>query len=368
VTRGERWLLRAGEFLVGRAARHLPAAVRDERYQEWAAELPVILGDPEIKTAAARAARMLWFAADTLRGAALGPGPARHRGAHRGGLGKNGVLKSAHWLGVGVALLAGLAISLAAQAFLVYQVIFGESLAGYVAFVLGYLAILAVCLLRRRPGGSTFGAYAWFGAGVVVAATGPHVSALAGHLGWDHPLPFTLISDCGYAVCAACISVAVAIVDRSARRDRRPGMQARSDGGQLGAPGRALGMPGQPRGWSGYASTAGPFAGAAILRPPRTDGTGGPGRSGAGIFVARRLLGAAGCSWCPAERCVMPWFVIPAWRSRPVPSLGMLPSCSLRIGELRCHSGPGQTSQSPGIIRRGDPCSCSRRTISCAAL
>jgi hypothetical protein len=47
--RGERWLLRAGEFLVGRSARHLPAAARDERYQEWAAELPVILGDPEIK-------------------------------------------------------------------------------------------------------------------------------------------------------------------------------------------------------------------------------------------------------------------------------------------------------------------------------
>ena len=69
---GGRWLLRVGEFLVGRAARHLPAAARDERYQEWAAELPVILGDPEIKPAAARAARMLWFAADTLRGASSG--------------------------------------------------------------------------------------------------------------------------------------------------------------------------------------------------------------------------------------------------------------------------------------------------------
>lgn len=65
--RGERWLLHVGEFLVGRAARHLPAAARDQRYQEWAAELPVILGDPEIRPAAACAARMLWFAADTLR-------------------------------------------------------------------------------------------------------------------------------------------------------------------------------------------------------------------------------------------------------------------------------------------------------------
>jgi hypothetical protein len=220
--RGERRLLRAGEFLVGRAARHLPAAARDERYQEWAAELPVILGDPEIKPAAARAARMLWFAADTLRGAALGPGPTRRRGAHRGGAGQRGAGKSARWLGVGAALLAALAVLLAAQAFLVYEIIFGESLAGYVAFVLGYLAILAVCLLRRRPGGATFSEYAWFGAGVVAAATGPHVSALAGHLGWDHPLPFALISGFGYAVCAACISVAGAIVIRSARRDRRP--------------------------------------------------------------------------------------------------------------------------------------------------
>ncbi len=156
----------------------------------------------------------------------------RRRGARRGGVGKNGVLKSAHWLGVRAALLVGLAILLAAQAFLVYQIIFGESLAIYVAFVLGYLAILAVCLFRRRPGGSTFSEYGWFGAGVVVAATGLHVNALAGHLG-------------------------------TARRDRRSGMQARSDRGQLGAPGGALGMSGQPRGWPGYASRSGPFAGAA---------------------------------------------------------------------------------------------------------
>jgi hypothetical protein len=227
--RGERWLLRVGEFLVGRAARRLPAAARDERSREWAAELPVILGDPEIKPAAGRAGRMLWFAADTLRGAALGPGPARHRGAHRGPAGMNGVLKSARWLGTGLGGLAALAVLLAAQAFLVYQVIYGESLAGYVSFPLGYLAILAVLLRRRRPGGVAFSEYAWFGAGVVAAATGPHLSALAGHLGWGHPLPFALISDCGYAVCAACTGVSVAIMNRSVRRDRRPGTQERPD-------------------------------------------------------------------------------------------------------------------------------------------
>jgi hypothetical protein len=224
--RGERWLLRVGEFLVGRAARHLPAAARDQRYQEWAAELPAILGDPEIKPAAARAGRM------------LGPAPARHRGAHRGAAGKNGVLKSARWLGVGFGLLVALAVLLAIQAFLVYQIIFGESLAGYVAFLLGYLAILAVCLLRRRPGRATTSEYAWFGAGVVAAATGPHVSALAGHLGWGHPLPFALISNCGYAVCAACISVAGTIAIRSARRDRQPGAQERSDHSHVAWPAR----------------------------------------------------------------------------------------------------------------------------------
>jgi hypothetical protein len=150
--RGEHWLLRMGEFLVGRAARHLPAAARAERYQEWAAELPVILGDPEIKPAVARAARMVWFAADTLRGAALGPGLARRRGAHRG-RGTPG--KDARWLGVGLALLTGLAVLLAGLAFIVYYDIFiaSASLAGYVSVLLSFsLAILVGCLLWRHPG------------------------------------------------------------------------------------------------------------------------------------------------------------------------------------------------------------------------
>ena len=148
--RGERWLLRTGEFLVGRAARHLPAAARAERYQEWAAELPVILRDPEIKPAAARAARMLWFAADTLRGAALRPGAARRGGAHRGGAHRGSAAKNARWLGVGAALLTGLAVLLASLALTVYYQIFigSTSLAGYVSSLVGYLAIFAVCLFR----------------------------------------------------------------------------------------------------------------------------------------------------------------------------------------------------------------------------
>ena len=42
---GERWVLSAGEYLVARACRRLPAGIREERYREWVAELPVILHD-----------------------------------------------------------------------------------------------------------------------------------------------------------------------------------------------------------------------------------------------------------------------------------------------------------------------------------
>jgi hypothetical protein len=79
--RAERALLRIGEYLVGRACRRLPREIRDERYREWAAELPAILRDPEVRAAPYRAARMLFYAADTLRGTALAPARARRRPA-----------------------------------------------------------------------------------------------------------------------------------------------------------------------------------------------------------------------------------------------------------------------------------------------
>jgi hypothetical protein len=63
-----------GEYLVGRACRRLPREVREERCREWAAELPVILHDPQVRFAPRRAARMLGYAADTLRGTAMTPG------------------------------------------------------------------------------------------------------------------------------------------------------------------------------------------------------------------------------------------------------------------------------------------------------
>jgi hypothetical protein len=69
--RGERLLLRVGEYLVGRACQRLPPKIREERYREWAAELPAILHDPQVRPAPRRAARMLGYAADTLRGALM---------------------------------------------------------------------------------------------------------------------------------------------------------------------------------------------------------------------------------------------------------------------------------------------------------
>ena len=77
--RGERQLLRLGEYLVGRACQQLPQDIREERYEEWAAELPAILHDPQVRFAPRRAVRMLGYAADTLRGTIMTPGRARGR-------------------------------------------------------------------------------------------------------------------------------------------------------------------------------------------------------------------------------------------------------------------------------------------------
>lgn len=77
--RGERRLLRLGEFLVRRACRGLPREIRDDRHAEWTAELPAILHDPQIRFAPRRAVRMLAYAADTLRGTGLARNMARRR-------------------------------------------------------------------------------------------------------------------------------------------------------------------------------------------------------------------------------------------------------------------------------------------------
>jgi hypothetical protein len=77
--RGERQLLRLGEYLVSRACRRLPPDIREERCREWAAELPAILHDPQIRPAPRRAVRMLGYAADTVRGTCMTHARARRR-------------------------------------------------------------------------------------------------------------------------------------------------------------------------------------------------------------------------------------------------------------------------------------------------
>jgi hypothetical protein len=117
--RGERGLLRTGEFLVALAARRLPAGVRDERYQEWTAELLAIVRDPSLRPAWRRAAGMLGYALDTIRATALRPGQDRHRGAHRGS-DPRAAVKTARWLALLCVALAGLLAFLSLSLLLVY--------------------------------------------------------------------------------------------------------------------------------------------------------------------------------------------------------------------------------------------------------
>jgi DivIVA domain-containing protein len=117
--RGERRLLRIGEYLIARACRHLPAEARDERYREWAAELPAILRDPGVRTAARRAARMLRYASGTIRGTALTPGSARRVMAHTAGAAAPFIITGLvaylrgwaktpqEWIGLGIGCLLG---------------------------------------------------------------------------------------------------------------------------------------------------------------------------------------------------------------------------------------------------------------------
>jgi DivIVA domain-containing protein len=128
--RGERPLLRVGEYLIARACRHLPAGARDERYREWVAELPAILDDPDVRPAARRAARMLRYAAGTIRGTALAPGSGRRVMARMARMAApfiiafiiaglvaylRGMLKTPlDWIGLGIGCLLG-ALAIAGQ-------------------------------------------------------------------------------------------------------------------------------------------------------------------------------------------------------------------------------------------------------------
>jgi hypothetical protein len=144
--RWERPLLRAGEYLIGRSCRRLPSQIRDERYREWTAELPAILHDPGTRFAVRRAARMLGYAADTIRGTMLASGQApRRRPAARTAM------------GIGRHIIP----ELAAAAFIAWATVTARGdrvrylLTVLLIYGAGRLALLAVRRLRGRRAGRT---------------------------------------------------------------------------------------------------------------------------------------------------------------------------------------------------------------------
>jgi hypothetical protein len=205
--RGERYALRAGEYLVSRACRRLPARVRQEQHQEWLAELPVILRDRDTGPAPLRVVCMLAFAADTLRGTALAADA--YRGAHRGAPARNTAAKSIRWLGTGLLLLGGLLICalflLAYEGCIIYELVTGPTLAFSVPLVLVNLGLFVVFCIprwaspRRR----------WYSMSKIVAGAGLSIRAIASLSGWGHPMLFVIISYGGYAISAACLGLAV---------------------------------------------------------------------------------------------------------------------------------------------------------------
>ncbi len=205
--RGERYALRAGDFLVSRACRRLPARIRQEQYQEWLAELPVILRDRDTGPAPWRVVHMLAFAADTLRGTALSSGA--YRGAHRGAGARNSAAKSIRWLGTGLlllgALLAGLLFLLAYEGRIIYQLAVGPNLAFSVTLVLANLGIFAASFIPWWVSP----VWRWYSMSKIVAGAGLSIRAIAGPAGWGHPLLFAIISYCGYAISVVCLAMAV---------------------------------------------------------------------------------------------------------------------------------------------------------------
>ena len=143
--RGERPLLRAGEYLIGRSCRRLPSQIRHERYREWTAELPAILHDPGTRSAVHRAVRMLGYAADTIRGTARIRGRARRRPLAR------------RAAGIGLHIVP----EVAAAAFLIWATVTAPGdrvrylLTASLVYGAGRLVLLGVRRLRDRRTGRT---------------------------------------------------------------------------------------------------------------------------------------------------------------------------------------------------------------------
>jgi hypothetical protein len=220
----ERWALSAGEYLVARACRRLPAEVREERYREWIAELPVILHDRDAGKTPRRVVRMLTFAADTLRGTTVAARAYQYEGAHR-----RADFENNHALALSLLAVSGLLAPLAVEGWMLYQLIFGASL----MFSASFTASGLFWLIRDRVRRSDSAGKSWFFAGFVVQGAGLFARAVASQWGWGHPLLFAIVSYCAYASSAACFGVALALLVRtspSLQHPGRGGRVARRDG------------------------------------------------------------------------------------------------------------------------------------------
>jgi hypothetical protein len=103
---------RIADHLIHRACRHLPADSRDERYREWAAEVPAILDDPGTRPAILRSARAIGYALGVCR---CTRHPLLAAGGRRGSARRAAVLRVSRGVVI-YALVVGLFIGLG-QAF-----------------------------------------------------------------------------------------------------------------------------------------------------------------------------------------------------------------------------------------------------------
>jgi len=105
---------RLADRLIRRACHRLPGEAGDERYREWAAELPAILADPDVGSGMRRSARALRYAAGISRCARRlgrpggGPEPRASLPARPGFPVRRVLVGLAIYLGV-VGLVVGLA-------------------------------------------------------------------------------------------------------------------------------------------------------------------------------------------------------------------------------------------------------------------
>jgi len=196
--RGERWILRAGEGLVRWAAGRLPSTVRDERYREWSAELPVILHDPGTRPAVRRAVHTLAFALDTTRAATLGRDVHRYQGTHQGKPDPIGLILATLFL-----LPPMLLGVLAYLGWITYQAIFGANWSAGATLVATNVLLGVFILVRRR---SIATDDRWYLAAFISVGAGILLRGLAHQLGWGHPLLFALLSYGGYAIFAGCLA------------------------------------------------------------------------------------------------------------------------------------------------------------------